>query len=99
MGVGIAEVGTTALGVGLWPRLGVADPDRVRYFEDVYARRNEDDDSLVAGLNTETAEKHRDVQQLRAVSRVVHIKYIAIRVAMVAFVMAACLCVAGVIAG
>lgn len=91
LGVVAAAVGPGALAAGIWPRLVPAAPGRVTYFEDV--RGHETCDSLILHLNLEATRRNRDVEQLWRLSKIVHRKYVAVKIAVGALVSAAGLCV------
>ena len=97
LGVVAAAGGLGALVAGIWPRLVPAALGRVTYFEDV--RRHETYDALIPRLNAEAARRDRDAEQLWRLSKMAHRKYVAVRIAVGAFVGAAGLCVAAVLIG
>jgi hypothetical protein len=96
-GVGSAALAIGALGFAIFPRLTLAAPGRVTYFEDV--RRHEDCASLLPHLNSEAERGERDAEQLLRLSRIAHRKYRAIQVAIGALLAALMLCIAGLIWG
>jgi hypothetical protein len=95
-GVGAAGVGLCSLLYGICPRLYPSKNERIFYFEDVREKKREE---LVRGLNLEAGHKERDAEQLIALSKVAHTKYVAVRVAVAALIIAAVLCLGAVLLG
>lgn len=97
VGVGVAAAGVGSLGFAVFPRLLDSDDERITYFEDVL--RHKDCAALAKALNNEATRGDRDVEQLLRLSRVAHLKYSAIQVAMTALVVAAALCATAALIG
>lgn len=97
LGVVAAAAGISLLVAAITPRPGSGDPSRATYFLD-FAGMNEPADAIRA-INAQAPRGDRTVQQLIAVSTIARRKYVLIQWALLALLIATCLCVAGVVVG
>ena len=98
-GAALVSASVVLLGAAVYPRLGRSDPGgRVTYFEHV--RHYPDHTALVAALERESnSDGARTIEQLAAISYLVHRKYVLIQLALWALAFGAAICVSSVIAG
>ncbi len=87
------------LGHGIYPKLKRTGEDRLAYFEDVYKLKDDSLASVVGDINHEAQIGHRDVEQLRQLSRIAHHKYVAVQRAEWALAGATTLLLAAALAG